>query len=244
MSSKMLLGALSFVIACNSTPASNPSGSGGKGGDAKASSTAVPSGDTPVTSATTDSGTAAPVPATTTSIATATAPSVATSTDVLTSTVISSATSTDSGSTDTSTSQASTIVPVYRLYKPGGDHLYTIDNTEGTTTGYQLEGEVYDVHTADADGLIPVYRCIANTGVGPVHFLSIESGCEGSTPDGATAMGFISKDEAAGTVPVFRCSNIYSTDFIETTDIGECNAAHYVMNGKIGYAVASAKQSP
>lgn len=104
---------------------------------------------------------------------------------------------------------------MYRLYNSEKhDHLYAHTSSEGTQSGYNLEGIAFYLASAPATGQVVLYRCrTPSTGN---HLLSTDAGCEGATGEGS--MGYIATKQLAGTVPLYRLfRSAYQVTFYTTS---------------------------
>jgi len=119
--------------------------------------------------------------------------------------------------------------PIYRLFN-GTDHLYSVSQTEGTTSGYHYEEEAFLLAPSSGSGLVPLYRCLYSKG----HFLSTQSNCEGETVEGV--LGYMSSANAGGLTPLYRFVNSAGYH-LETTVSSEGTSNGYTLEGTLGYVL-------
>lgn len=124
---------------------------------------------------------------------------------------------------------------LYRLYSPWYlDHLYSTDNQEGRSSGFQVEGNVGKVDTIQAPGEIPLYRLhsvgftdyLYTTDLNEIKNATDKNAGYGYASEGiagyimpySSAMGL---GCPAGTQPLYRMYSSYLTDHFYTTDYNE-----------------------
>jgi hypothetical protein len=129
-------------------------------------------------------------------------------------------------------------IQIHRLYHPnitaGGDHLYSLSATEGTTAGYRLEDRDYFRLTlATAPHYGHLYRCYVNQH----HYLSRQPYCETGVAAEAT-LGRVATWQMGGTVPLYRTRDPQTGDRLATISPSERSATlswGWVNEGILGY---------
>jgi hypothetical protein len=152
------------------------------------------------------------------------------------------------------------LIAVHRYFNEGHkDHFYTTDVNEIGTThvgeagkfGYKYESVAFTVFSQPANGLDPFYRYFSEATHD--HFYTANAGEIGKTHVGEVGnhgykcegiLGYISKTQFPGAVPVYRYwqgqehNHFYTTkaDEIGTTHVGETGKFGYKSEGIAGYA--------
>lgn len=133
-----------------------------------------------------------------------------------------------------------TRVKIYRFYQTYAGHFFTSSLTEGTSAGYTYEGNLFDlIAGTGASGTHIVYRCRTASGL---PFMSLSSGCEGTSNIYEGIMGAMFDSYQTGTYLVNRYHWNDSNglrDFISASaDEGTSYLIPngYVLDGALGYA--------
>lgn len=126
---------------------------------------------------------------------------------------------------------------VTRGYNPSSnEHFYTVDLTEATNAGYQIQGASYfSLYSVDQPGLVPFYRCVLTAS--GYHFYTASSSCEGAGFV-ESSLGNIATSPVCGATPLYRLASLGDPDHLYTIDASERDAAvatGYVDEGIAGY---------
>jgi hypothetical protein len=114
------------------------------------------------------------------------------------------------------------LAQVYRLRK-NTDYLYTTDVVEmsgARAAGYVVEGPTWKLYQEAASGRMPLYRCM----VGPTHFLSKESNCEGWTMEGVMGYGLSAAVSGSADLIRFYAPSTGAHIALLSTDTAEINS--------------------